>query len=173
MTRFEIVADDSKVWIEGSSSVHPVHAAANGLEGWVEVSFAGSNLRKEVEALGEIRIAVDRLRSGNALVDRETRRRIDAGRYPEIVGTVTSSRRLSADRLKLTGDLAFRGETRSVTGEVNVRRDGALVTIEGQQRLDVRDWGLQPPKVAMLRVHPHIEVRIRVVAELPKNSMTT
>src|SRR5699024_5459107 len=93
MTRFVIDPGDSQVWIEGSSSVHPVHATASGLEGWVELSFAGANLRKDTEARGEVRIAVDGLRSGNALVDRETRRRIDARRFPEIVGTVTSSRR--------------------------------------------------------------------------------
>lgn len=165
MTRFVVDPDVSQVWIEGSSSVHPVHATASGIEGWVELSFAGVNLRKDADVLGEVRIAVDRLRSGNALVDRETRRRVDAGRFPEIVGTVTASRRIAADRVELTGDLAFRGEIRSVSGEVTVTRDGQRVVIEGQQRFDVRDWGLQPPKVALLRVHPHVEVRIRLVAE--------
>ena len=165
MTRFVIDPGDSQVWIEGSSSVHPVHATASGLEGWVELSFAGANLRKDTEARGEVRIAVDGLRSGNALVDRETRRRIDARRFPEIVGTVTSSRRVAADRLEVTGDLAFRGETRSVTGELSLSRDGPRVVVEGHQRFDVRDWGLQPPKVALLRVHPHVDVRIRIVAE--------
>ena len=165
MTRFVIDPDESQVWIEGSSSVHPVHATATGLEGWVDLTFAGANLRKDADALGEVRIAVDGLQSGNALVDRETRRRIDARRFPQIVGVVTSSRRLAADRFELSGDLSFRGETRPVTGEVAVRRDGQRVTLEGQQRFDVRDWGLQPPKVAMLRVHPHIDVRIRIVAD--------
>ena len=165
MTRFTIDPDESQVWIEGSSSVHPVHATATGLEGWVDLTFAGANLRKDGEAMGEVRIAVDRLQSGNALVDRETRRRIDARRFPRIVGVVTSSRRLAADRLELSGDLSFRGETQPVNGEVAVSRDGSRVIVEGQQRFDVRDWGLQPPKVAMLRVHPHIDVRIRIVAE--------
>jgi hypothetical protein len=28
----------------------------------------------------------------------------------------------------------------------------------------VRAWGLQPPRVALLQVHPEVEVRIHVVA---------
>jgi hypothetical protein len=163
--RYEIVPGDSQVWIDGSSSVHPIRATATGPVGWVEVSLTAGRLAAEPRFSGEVRIEVGRLRSGNPLVDRETQRRIDAGRYPEIVGTVVSAERAADDRLRVVGDLAFRGEVCQVDGEITVSRDGSALVLEGSRRFDVRDWGLQPPKLALLRVHPEIEVRIRLVAE--------
>lgn len=168
MTRYELDPDASQVWIEGSSSVHPIRATATGLTGWVEVTVRGGRTAAGSGLEGEVRIEVDRLESGNPLVDRETRRRIDARHHPEVVGTVVTAERLAPDRFALTGDIAFRGEVCRVRGEVLVHRDGSSLVVEGSQRLDVRDWGLQPPRVALLRVHPDIEVRIRLVARRPE-----
>jgi polyisoprenoid-binding protein YceI len=154
----------SQVWIEGSSSVHPIRAGATGLTGWVQLSARGGKVAATPGLKGEVRIAVDRLQSGNPLVDRETRRRIDARRFPEIVGTATGAERIAAGQLSVTGRIDFRGESRDVSGELIVSIDGDRLTIEGSQTFDVRDWGLQPPKVALLRVHPDIQVRIHIEA---------
>ena len=42
--------------------------------------------------------------------------------------------------------------------------DGDELRLAGSQELDVRDWGLQPPRVGLLRVHPAITVRFEAVA---------
>ncbi len=164
MARYELDPDRSQVWIEGSSSVHPIHATATGLTGWVEVTLRSARLTQEPTFDGEVRIEVSHLESGNSLVDRETRRRIDAARHPEIVGTVVSATRESDDTVAVTGDIAFRGEVNRVEGAITIAVDGSELVLEGSQQLDVRDWGLKPPKVALLRVHPEVEVRIRLVA---------
>ena len=149
--------DASQVWIDGSSSVHAIHAAATGVTGWIELDAAAG-------VAGEVHIAVDRLASGNALVDRETRNRIDATHFPEIVGAVTAAEPIDSERWAVTGDITFRGETRSVAGELVVSLDTGQLIVEGTQTFDVRDWGLQPPKIGFLRVHPDVRVRIRAVA---------
>lgn len=154
MAIYSIDPGASQVWIAGTSTVHPIHATATGLEGWFEGDMSA----------GEIRVQVAALRSGNALVDRETRRRIDAKRFPEISGVVNAATLNDTGRFTLQGDLSFRGETRPVGGEVTLASDGDGVVVEGTQTFDVRDWGLEPPRIAMLKVHPEIEVRIRLVA---------
>ena len=173
-TRYELVPDESQVWIEGSSSLHPVRATATGLTGWVELSLTKAGLRAGSGVAGEVRVDVSRLESGNSLVDRETRRRIDANRFPEIVGTAVTSERVAPDRLTVEGDLAFRGETCRVAGDLWVSRidpepggssaDANRLLLEGTQRLDVRDWGVKPPKLGLVKVHPDIEVRVRLLA---------
>jgi len=165
MSRFIIDPEASEVWIEGTSSVHPIHASATGLTGWVELSRSRSGIARAPRLAGEVRIAVDRLSSGNSLVDRETRRRVDARRHPEIVGTITGGERSAADRLAVTGDIAFRGEVRPVSGELTVSDDGDRLVLDGSETFDVREWGLEPPRVALLRVHPEVGVRIHVVAD--------
>lgn len=182
-TRYELVPDESQVWIEGNSSVHPIRATATGLSGWVELSLTKAGLRSGSKVSGEVRVEVDRLQSGNSLVDRETRRRIDATRFPEIVGRSISSQRLAPDRVGLDGDIEFRGMTSRVTGELSVSRadstsavsstnsesgasltDSDAILLEGAQGFDVRDWDLKPPRIGLLKVHPDIRVRVRLLA---------
>lgn len=166
MTRYDIDPEASQVWISGTSSVHPIHATATGLEGWIELEVSEGGVAPGSGLDAEVRIAVSALRSGNGLVDRETRRRIDAKRFPEILGVVTGSECVSGHRVSLRGDLTFRGETREVEGEVTVAVEdgGARIAVEGSQGFDVRNWGLEPPKFALLKVHPDIDVRIHVEA---------
>jgi polyisoprenoid-binding protein YceI len=160
MGRYVLDPGRSQVWIAGSSSVHPVHATATGLEGWADVDIGS----EPVIDAGEVRIEVERLRSGNPLVDRETRRRIDARRFPEIVGTVASAERLGDGRLAVTATVAFRGEECRVEGELILSTDADVLVMEGSQIFDVRDWGLEPPRLALLKVHPEVEVRVHLEA---------
>ena len=159
-TRFELDPERSQVWIEGSSSVHPIHGTATGLEGWVSLALDSVQVAAVPAVDGEVRIAVGRLRSGNPLVDAETRRRIDARRFPDIVGTVTGSTRAAGDRVALEGTIAFRGETQEVAGELTVGVADGEIHVTGEARFDVRTWGLQPPRLGLVRVHPDITVRL-------------
>lgn len=162
--RYLVSPDESQVWIDGSSSIHPIQATATGLTGWLAVATTTRGIAASPALEGEIRIEVGRLRSGNPLVDRETRRRIDARHHPEIVGTVTAGERLAPGRLGVTGTIAFRGEVQAVTGEVTVTIAADQLVVAGSATFDVRDWGLQPPRVGLLRVHPEVAVRLHLVA---------
>lgn len=164
VARYVLLPDESEVWIDGSSSLHPLRATATGLTGWFTLTTNSRGVAKAPGLEGEIRIEVGRLRSGNPLVDRETRRRIDAKHHPEIVGTVTSAERTGPGRLGVTGTIVFRGQEQAVSGEVAVEIAPEQITIDGSATFDVRTWGLQPPRVALLQVHPEIDVRIHLVA---------
>lgn len=164
MTRFELVPDASRVWIEGSSSVHPVHATAAGLVGWLEVDLTTNGLAPTSGATGHVEIPVRHLRSGNPLVDRETRRRVDARKFPLIVGEITAVDGVEPRLLHLSGVIHFRGVSCDVQGDLGVTREGDSLILEGEQTFDVRAWGLQPPKVLVLTVHPEVKVRIRAEA---------
>ena len=163
MATFRIVPDRSRVSIVASSSLHPIKGEARGLEGTIETETSG--LR------GRIELPVASLRSGNPLYDVEMHRRVDARRYPTIVGEVVSSTQLSDSRWRLVGDLTFHGVTRQVEGEVLVQTpDPGTVVIEGEHVFDVRDFGVRPPRIGLLRVHPEVSVTISVEAERTADS---
>ncbi len=161
--RYVIDPDRSQVWIDGSSSVHPIRASATGLTGWFEAALDGAAVSGPVA--GRVEIAVDRLRSGNPLVDRETRRRVDARRHPLIVGEVTALDDVDGARVEVRGRISFRGTDRDVAGDLVVTPTTDGVRIEGEQTFDVRNWGLDPPKLLAVRVHPEVTVRIVIEAE--------
>lgn len=158
MARYEIVAEESVVDIEASSSVHPIHSKAAGLTGFVEMD--GDRL-----VGGAVSFPVSRLRASNPLEEREMKRRIDARRYPTIDGVVTAVEARGDGRFGVTGDVTFRGQARRHEDEVTVETiDDETVKVTGSSRFDVRDHGMEPPKVLLLRVHPEVTVRIEVVA---------
>jgi len=158
VTRYDIDPVQSEVRVEAASSLHAITGRAEGLRGWVELDGATiTGARIELDA--------ERLRWGNPLLDRETRRRIDATRHPTIVGTMTAMDSNDDGAARLRGTIAFHGAEREVIGSVVVTTTTAdAVVIEGEQIFDVRDWGLEPPRILMLKVDPDIRVSIRVLA---------
>ena len=154
--------------IDATSSVHPIKSRTNGLEGYVELDLTSDgSIDVGAGVSGELSLAVERLRSGNPLEDRELRRRIDARRYPTIDGRIVEVQPTGADgRYRVRGEVTFRGATQSHEDEVTftLTDDGAL-KIDGRSTFDIRDFGMQPPRVLMLRVHPEVQVAIDATAE--------
>jgi polyisoprenoid-binding protein YceI len=166
MAEFRIVPERSRVWIEASSTVHPIHGESDGLSGSINATFNGDGL--DLSSLPEISVElpVENLKSGNRLEDAEMMRRIDARRYPTIRGVVRDMKSQGVDgRYVVTGDLTFHGVTQSLEGEVTVTRpDDRTLVIEGERQFNIRDFKVEPPKILMLKVHPEVRVRIRVEA---------
>jgi polyisoprenoid-binding protein YceI len=163
VTRYEVVPGQSRVVIHARSSVHPL-TVQTPVDGYLEVTL--DQVGRVVDGApvtGEVCVDVADLRSGNPLVDRETRRRLDPRQYPQIVGDLTALQVLDGQTYRATGAIAFYGASREVSGAVSLRVSGDLVTVEGRQQFDVRDWGLQPPQLLVLKVHPVVDVRLSVV----------
>jgi polyisoprenoid-binding protein YceI len=165
MAVFE-VRTDSQVWTRASSSLHAISGEASGLEGVVEADVVGGVV--EPGSLNaRIELRVDKLRSGNPLFDSALKRVVQAGRYPKIVGETREMVLLEGDGLyQVIGDVTFHGVTRTIDGRVTVEvQDDRTLVIEGEHVFDVEEFGVKPPRIAMIRVHPDVQVRIRVVAE--------
>ncbi|RCG28308.1 YceI family protein [Sphaerisporangium album] len=165
--RYVISPARSKIGFEASSSVHPIHGEADGVSGFVDAAVVGGRVDLSAEPRMRVELPAERLRSGNPLYDGELRRRIDVRAYPRVTGEATEVEELTGTgRYRVQGDLTFHGVTRPVEGEITVSApDDRTLLIEGEQIFDVRDFGLQPPKMLMLRVHPQVRVRVRIVAE--------
>ncbi|HEV3362696.1 MAG TPA: YceI family protein [Acidimicrobiia bacterium] len=166
MPQFRIIPERSKVWIEATSSVHPIHGESEGLSGSITAEFDGDGLDLSSTPAISVELPVERLKSGNRLEDAEMMRRIDARRYPTIRGVVRDMKSQSVDgQYVVTGELTFHGVTQTMEGEVRVSRpDDRTLVIEGEHTFDVRDFKVEPPKILMLKVHPEVKVRIRVEA---------
>lgn len=169
MTQYDIVTKDSGVWIEASSSLHPIHVEASEFEGYVDLAFTDQGtVDVDKPVSGKVEVAVRDLETGNTLMDKETARRLEVKRYPNLTGELQS---LSASdephRYHAEGDITVRGVTRRVSGDLLIQDGGepGTLVIEGQQEFDVRDFDLEPPKMMMLKVHPEVQVSIRIVAK--------
>ena len=168
MARYRILPEKSTVNIDARSSLHPIKSHMTGLEGFVELEVqGGGKINLTVPPAGELSFPVERLRTGNPLEDRELRKRVDARRFPTISGRLTELKPTGRDgRYLVRGDLTFLGVTRSYEDEMNIAPvDDDTIRLTGQSRFDVRDFGLEPPRILMLKVEPEVDVSVELLAK--------
>jgi polyisoprenoid-binding protein YceI len=160
--RYTFDSERSCIWVSGRSNLHPINTETRGITGWFETGTrTDGSLDLDRPVSGELQLAVDRLTSGNQLYDRELRRRIDARRYPTIVGRLTKIARAgSRPRYTVTGDIAFHGKTRSFEHVMDIEARDGDVSLTGDYVFDVREFGMEPPSMLMIRVYPEVSVRV-------------
>jgi len=168
VARYRIIPERSWVEIRARSNVHPIETRTVGLTGFVELVLS-SNGRIDLTSplSGTVSLRVENLSSGNPLQDRELRRRIDARRHPTIDGVLVGMRETPTDdRYGLRGDVTFRGVTRTVEDEMTVTSAGNAdeLQLEGEAMFDIRDFGMDPPKILLFRVEPEVRVKAHIVA---------
>jgi polyisoprenoid-binding protein YceI len=165
--RYRIVPERSRVWIDARSNVHPIHSSTDGLEGFVEIAMVPEGgVDLSVKPVGQLSLPVSRLSSGNRMEDREMQKRIDAQRYPTITGVLDQMERSGDDgNYRVSGDITFRGVARRYEDEMTVGTvDSRTIQLAGKSRFDIRDFGMQPPRVLILRVEPEVDVRVEILA---------
>jgi polyisoprenoid-binding protein YceI len=154
----------SCIWVSGRSNLHPINTETRGVTGWFEASARADGSLDLKEAIsGELQLEVSKLTSGNQLYDHELRRRMDARRYPVIEGRVT---RIAADgshpRYLVRGDVSFHGKTRTFEHGMHIELSDEEVSLTGEYVFDIRQFGMKPPSMLMIRVYPEIEVRVEL-----------
>jgi polyisoprenoid-binding protein YceI len=166
MARYKVVPDRSHLTAEARSSVHDIKVQTNGLTGFVEAVVDGGAPR--LGAPFKVEIDAERLKTGNGLTDSELQRRLETRKFPRIVGEVSGADPLGgAARWRLTGTLRLHGVTKTTDAEVTVRVvDEKTLEIEGEKVIDIRDYGMTPPKLLILKVYPDVKVHARLVVVL-------
>jgi polyisoprenoid-binding protein YceI len=164
LTRYTLDSVRSCIWVSGRSSLHPINTETRGITGWFEAATASDgSLDLAQPVSGELELAVERLTSGNQLYDRELRRRIDARRYPTIAGRVTDVvvDGSHPDYL-VTGAVSFHGKTRTFSHTMRIELHADGVSLTGEDVFDIREFGMKPPSMLMVRVYPEISVRVEL-----------
>lgn len=164
MPRFVIQSGHSLLTARGSSTLHG-YAAAAPVSGHIDAEIAGGELALDPVPSGRLEIDVRQLHGPDRRYDREFRNRLDVQRYPRIVGVLREFSRTGNGTYRMTGDLTVRGVSQLVEGTMRteIDDDGALRGA-GEATVDLRRFGLDPPRFLFLRVDPHIAVQVDFVA---------
>jgi hypothetical protein len=154
--RFEIDESAASVVFVASSSVHPIRSVGS-VSGWINAVLNCGVLAEDQELAGHLEVPLNRLSSGNPLIDREMKRRVDVGLDSAISARIEETLRVDGNNATITGTIDFLGVSTLVEGEVVILPGPRLV---GTGEFDVRWWGLEPPRLLMLRVEPIVTVEI-------------
>jgi DNA-binding PadR family transcriptional regulator len=166
--RFAAVPDRSAVLIEVRSSVGPISFGVIGITGDVSVLLRDGIVQTDVPPSARLDIAVDGLRSGNALYDAELLRRIEARRYPRASVELHDVLHAGRDgRYRVGGDLTFHGITCAIEGTVALAQPSPeMLVLTGEHDFDIRDFDVASPTVLMLRIYPDVRVKLHIEAFL-------
>jgi len=167
VARYRIDPARSRVAIDATSSLHPIHSETDGLEGWIELDVDGGGLvNPGMAPRAHLELPVEKLRSGNAMEDRELRRRVDARRFPTISGDLTAIEAIDGDgRYRVRGDVTFKGVTRSSEDDMTVSHADETLRLQGSSVFDIRHFGMEPPRILLLKVAPEVRVTVDIVAQ--------
>lgn len=164
MARYTIVPDRSRVTATARSSVHPIQVRANYVTGTVDADIVDGAIDLTNPPQVTITMELADLHADNSMYDSELKRRIDAQRYPTITGMLTEMATGAASgKYTARGDLTMHGATSTVDGTATLRVTESGLEASGELDLDIRDFGLAPPRILMLRVYPEVHVEIELV----------
>lgn len=166
MARYSIDPDLTVVWIEARSNLHPIHSETTGTSGYLEAEIDAEGLLDLGTApQASLQLPLARMSSGNPVYDREMRRRVDARRFPTITARLLAMTAEAEGRYRTEGDVTFRGVTQRVCDEMTLSAPApGTVVLEGEHVFHLPDFGMEPPRIMMLKVYPDVTVRARIVA---------
>jgi polyisoprenoid-binding protein YceI len=156
------------VFIDARSTLHPIHSESKGLTGFFDGEVDAEGLLDlSSPPRASLEIPIDLLSSGNPIYDREMKRRVDARRFPAITAELTDmSPAGAAGRYTTQGDVTFRGVTQRVTDELVMSvPDAGTIVFQGEHVFNLPDFGMEPPRIMMLKVHPDVKIRVHIVAK--------
>ncbi len=82
--------------------------------------------------------------------------------------TASSSRLTAFDDnggYQVSGDITFRGVSRHYEDVMNISSvDDETIQLDGQSRFDIRQFGMEPPRMLMLKVEPEVDIRVEIFA---------
>lgn len=165
--RFEVLADRSAVLVEARSTVGPITFGVMGLTGSFETQTCDGAVCPDAGTTATVVIPTNELRSGNGMYDAELRRRIDARRYPKVTLTLQDCTASGVpDRYRVGGEVTIHGVTRRLDGTVHVAQPGpGVLSVTGEQAVDIRDFDIAIPTVLMLRIYPDVVVKLYIEAQ--------
>ena len=165
IARYAVVPTESWIAFEGRSTLHRVHGKAANLQGYVETDWSDGVPSLQPPPRMHVEFPVEQLRSGNALQDREMWKMIDSKRFPAIAADLVELRPgAQPGRFSASGRVTLAGRSRAYEGELMLQQANDAISIEGELALDIRDFGLQPPSLLLMKVEPAIALHLHVVA---------
>jgi hypothetical protein len=163
--RFEVVQADSSLTFFATTTVLAAFGKSTKLSGHIDAAW---NVDGSVAAVppprAHVEFMVESLCTGYDLQDHEMWKLIDSKRFPKISADLREFGHGTArGRYTAAGQITLAGLARRYEGEFTLDRDGRRVTLKGEQKIDVRDFGLKPINLLVLNVAPLVRVRLHLV----------
>jgi polyisoprenoid-binding protein YceI len=142
------VSADSKVWVEGTSTVKSYKCVAKSIDATVQTGPEGSvsNLASLVSK-ANVTIKTAELDCANGTMNEHMRKALKQTEQPTIEFTLESYTLDPSGTL--TGKLQIAGQEKPIQFPVTITDDGTSVRVQGSKAINMKEWGVKPPSLMM------------------------
>ncbi len=151
---------------DAKSTLHGVHGKGSALTGFVEALCEDGTLALDPPPKMHVEFPIERLVSGNGMQDKEMWKLLDSKRNPLIRADLRELRAGSGTNYAASGEITMCGRVRKYDGTLTVVCGGDEITVSGALKVDIRDFGITPPRFLMFTVQPEVNVRLHLIARL-------
>ena len=164
---------ESKLWVEGTSSVRSYTCRAARVDGSVatlagSTSLAIADLERTVRS-AEVSVSVAGLECGNGTMNGHLRRALKSDTSPKISYRISSydvtPAGAAAGKVKLNGTLEIAGTEKPVSIDATASTEAGRLRVKGSKQIKMTDFGVRPPTLMMgtMKVHDPVTVHFDVL----------
>jgi polyisoprenoid-binding protein YceI len=150
-----------------STLPNPIRGRATGVTGTIVANVENGRLMLDPMPSMRVTIPIAKLASGNEFQDREVRKLISSPQAPNIVAELRHVVPGSGpDLYVMQGAITMKGSRQEYEAEIAIRISGNRITFDGAQKMDIRKFGIQPPRILTIQIFPDFDVTMHLVADL-------
>jgi polyisoprenoid-binding protein YceI len=160
---------ESKLWVEGTSSVRSYTCRAARVDGSVatqagSTSLAIADLEKTVKS-AEVSVSVAGLECGNGTMNGHLRKALKSDTSPKISYRISSYDVAADGKIKLNGTLEIAGTEKPVSIDAVASSEAGRLRVKGSKQIRMTDFGVRPPTLMMgtMKVHDPVTVHFDVL----------
>lgn len=164
------VAEDSKMSITGTSTLHDWTSEVQTIQGYVEVeeSFLKKGKAKKGDEIAGVHVVVpvkSIISPRGATMDKKTYNALKSEEHPEIIFDLKDNK-IQADgdgySINAKGDLTIAGQTKQVEFPVKAKLISAeKMSFEGSYKLNMVEYNMEPPSAMFGQIITGEEVEIK------------
>jgi polyisoprenoid-binding protein YceI len=160
---------ESKVWVEGTSSVRSYTCRADRVNGSIDTPSGASSVEiadlKSTVKGAEVSMTVAGLECGNGTMNGHLRKALKADASPKITYRITSFDVAADGKMKLNGTLNIAGTDRPVSIDATAANEAGKLRVRGSKQIKMTEFGVRPPTLMMgtMKVHDPVTVHFDVL----------
>ena len=162
-----VLQPQSRLWIDGTSTIRSFSCKAGEVNAVVEASGANaiSTLLTGDKGVKTVRVTVpaNRMDCGNGTMNDHMKKALKVTESPTITFTLTDydvTRNADGITGTITGTLDLGGVTKSISFEATGKPEGGMLRVDGAYDLRMTDYGLKPPSLMFGRIKVRENVKV-------------
>lgn len=152
---------DSKLWVEGTSTVRDYKCVATTFESEIVTAAPAATLPlPQLVSTGQVVIPIEALDCSNGTMNEHMKKALKMKEYPRITFEL-GSYTIDGANAVLDGTLEMAGKTNPVRIAATVADEAAgVVRVQAVHALKMTEWGIKPPSLFLGTMKVHEEVKI-------------